>query len=44
MSRKICEDYDISEYTRQRIEMLDMYLVSTFGEEKETQMSLGDFM
>ncbi|WFN34561.1 DNA-directed DNA polymerase II large subunit [Methanogenium sp. S4BF] len=44
MSRKICTDYDISEYTRQRIEMLDMYLVSTFGEEKEIQLGLADFM
>ncbi len=44
MSRKICDEYDISEYTRQRIEMLDMYLVSTFGEEKEIQLGLADFM
>ena len=44
MSRKICVEYDISEYTRQRIEMLDMYLVSTFGEEKEIQLGLADFM
>lgn len=44
MSRKICNEYDISEYTRQRIEMLDMYLLSTFGEEKEIQMGLADFM
>lgn len=44
MSRKICTDYDISEYTRQRIEMLDMYLLSTFGEEKEIQLGLADFM
>ncbi|WAI00564.1 DNA-directed DNA polymerase II large subunit [Methanogenium organophilum] len=44
MSRKICTDYNISEYTRQRIEMLDMYLISTFGEEKEIQLGLADFM
>lgn len=44
MSRKICTDYDISEYTHQRIEMLDMYLISTFGEEKEIQLGLADFM
>ncbi len=44
MSRKICKEYDISDYTRQRIEMLDMYLLSTFGEEKEIQLGLADFM
>ncbi len=44
MSRKICEEYNISEYTRQRIEVIDMNIESTFGEEKVEQMGLADFM
>jgi len=44
MSKQICEDYNISEYTRQRIEVIDMNIESTFGEEKVEQMGLADFM
>jgi Archaeal DNA polymerase II, large subunit len=44
MSKKICEEYNISEYTRQRIEVIDMNIESTFGEEKIEQMGLADFM
>jgi DNA polymerase II large subunit len=44
MSLKICEKYAISEYTKQRVEMLDLAIESTFGTEKETQLGLADFM
>lgn len=44
MSKQICEEYHISEYTRQRIEVIDMNIESTFGEEKVEQMGLADFM
>jgi DNA polymerase II large subunit len=44
MSRQICEEYNISEYTRQRVEVIDMNIESTFGEEKAEQMGLADFM
>ena len=44
MSRQICEEYNITEYTRQRIEVIDMNIESTFGEEKVEQMGLADFM
>jgi len=44
MSKKMCEDYDISEYTKQRIEVIDMNIESTFGEEKVEQLGLSDFM
>ena len=44
MSKDICEEYRISEYTRQRVEVIDMNIESTFGEEKVEQLVLGDFM
>jgi DNA polymerase II large subunit len=44
MSKDICEEYHISEYTRQRVEVIDMNIESTFGEEKVEQLVLGDFM
>ena len=44
MSRDVCTDYEISEYTRQRVEVIDMSIESTFGEEKITQLGLQDFM
>lgn len=44
MSRQICQQYHISEYTRQRIEVIDMNIESTFGEEKVEQLGLADFM
>lgn len=44
MSRNLCKKYDISEYTTQRVEVLDMAILSTFGEEKEKQLGLADFM
>ena len=44
MSREICRKYNISEYTRQRMEVLDLAIASTFGEEKHEQLGLSDFM
>jgi DNA polymerase II large subunit len=44
ISRKICEDYTISPYTRQRIEVLARAIESTFGVESEKQKALADFM
>jgi DNA polymerase II large subunit len=44
MSREMCRKYKISEYTRQRMEVLDLAITSTFGEEKHEQLGLADFM
>ncbi|HNQ32984.1 MAG TPA: DNA polymerase II large subunit, partial [Methanoculleus sp.] len=44
MSRNICETYAITEYTKQRVEVLFMQIESTFGEPPERQLGLADFM
>jgi len=44
MSRDICTNYAISEYTRQRVEVIEMNIESTFGEEKVEQLGLADFL
>ena len=44
VSRLICEKYKVSEYTRQRVMVLEQAIESTFGEEKSQQMGLADFM
>ncbi len=44
MSREICRKYHVSEYTKQRMEVLDLAITSTFGEEKHEQLGLADFM
>ena len=44
MSREMCRKYHISEYTKQRMEVLDLAITSTFGEEKHEQLGLADFM
>jgi DNA polymerase II large subunit len=44
MSKALCAKYHVSEYTRQRVEVLDLAITSTFGEEKHQQMGLADFM
>ena len=36
--------YKVSEYTKQRVEVLDLAITSTFGEEKQQQLGLADFM
>ena len=37
MSRRMCVDYGVTEYTRQRIEVLDLNIESTFGRPKVEQ-------
>ena len=44
MSRAMVKKYKVSEYTRQRVEVLDLAIESTFGEEKQEQLGLADFM
>jgi DNA polymerase II large subunit len=44
MSRNLCKKYGVSEYTRQRVEVLDMAINSTFGTPKVQQLGLADFM
>ncbi|MGE5831328.1 MAG: DNA-directed DNA polymerase II large subunit [Methanomicrobiales archaeon] len=44
ISRRLCEEYRISPYTRQRIEVLARAIESTFGIEAEKQRALADFM
>ncbi|MDI9633288.1 MAG: DNA-directed DNA polymerase II large subunit [Methanolinea sp.] len=44
VSREICEKYRVSDYTRQRVAVLDMAIESTFGREKSEQKGLADFM
>jgi DNA polymerase II large subunit len=44
MSREICRKYKVSEYTKQRVEVLELAITSTFGEEKQQQLGLSDFM
>ena len=44
MSRDICKTYAVSEYTKQRVEVLCMQIESTFGEPPERQLGLADFM
>ena len=43
-SIRMCEEYDISEYTRQRVEVLNLFIKSTFGEQQQEQMDLSSFM
>lgn len=40
----MCEEYDISEYTRQRVEVLNLFIKSTFGEPPQEQLDLSSFM
>jgi DNA polymerase II large subunit len=44
MSRQICENYRVSDYTKQRVELLDKAIQSTFGSPAEQQLGLADFM
>ena len=44
VSRDICEKYKVSEYTKQRVMVLDRAIESTFGHEKDQQLGLADFM
>lgn len=44
VSRAMVKKYKVSEYCRQRVEVLDLAIESTFGEEKQEQLGLADFM
>jgi len=44
MSKNLCKKYKVSEYTKQRVEVLDLAITSTFGEEKQQQLGLADFL
>ncbi|MFZ0004942.1 MAG: DNA-directed DNA polymerase II large subunit [Methanoregula sp.] len=44
VSRSMVKKYHVSEYCRQRVEVLDLAIESTFGEEKQEQLGLADFM
>jgi len=44
VSRAMVKKYKVSEYCRQRVEVLDIAIESTFGEEKQEQLGLADFM
>jgi DNA polymerase II large subunit len=44
VSRSMVKKYRVSAYCRQRVEVLDLAIESTFGEEKQEQLGLADFM
>jgi DNA polymerase II large subunit len=44
MSRRMSTEYGVTEYTRQRIEVLDLAIESTFGRPKVEQLGLADFL
>jgi DNA polymerase II large subunit len=44
MSRRMSREYQVSSYTRQRIEVLDLAIESTFGQPKIEQLGLADFL
>ncbi|HZD43401.1 MAG TPA: DNA polymerase II large subunit, partial [Methanomicrobiales archaeon] len=44
VSRHICNTYNVSSYTKQRIEVLEQAILSTFGTPKEQQLGLADFL
>ncbi|MCP1662900.1 MAG: DNA-directed DNA polymerase II large subunit [Methanocalculus sp. MSAO_Arc1] len=40
----ICDQFRVSDYTKQRIAVIDASINSTFGEEEKLQLGLADFM
>ncbi len=44
VSMRVADEYDISEYTRQRIELIGIEIKSLFESDKSRQMGLFDFM
>ena len=44
VSQRIAKDYDVSDYTRQRIELVGYDIKSLFENDKSKQMGLSDFM
>ncbi len=43
IAKYMAEHYSLSEYTNQRIQVTEMNIWSTFGQEEKTQMDLSDF-
>jgi len=43
-STRVAEEYEVSEYTRQRIELIRIEIKSLFESDKSRQMGLFDFM
>ena len=44
VSQRVAQDYDVSDYTRQRIELVGYDIKSLFENDKSKQMGLSDFM
>ncbi len=44
VSQRVAQDYDVSDYTRQRIELVGYDIKSLFENDKSKQMGLKDFM
>ena len=44
VSIKVAEEYSVSSYTRQRLELLKIEIESLFKNDKAKQMGLADFM
>lgn len=44
VAQQIAEEYDVSTYTRQRLDLLDLEINSIFTNDKEQQMGLVDFV
>ncbi|HID26268.1 MAG TPA: DNA polymerase II large subunit [Methanosarcinales archaeon] len=44
VSLKISENYDISDYTKQRLQLLNLEIKSLFESDKEKQLGLADYM
>ena len=43
IAKYMAENYSLSDYTKQRIQVVEMNILSTFGEEEKVQMDLSDF-
>ena len=43
IAKTMSETYNLSGYTDQRIKVIEMNILSTFGEEEKVQMDLSDF-
>lgn len=44
VSRRLCDTYNVSNYTKQRIDLLERAILSTFGIPREQQLGLADFL
>ncbi|MCD4809754.1 MAG: hypothetical protein K8R17_07635, partial [Methanosarcinales archaeon] len=44
ISLKVAEEYEISDYTKQRLELINLEIKSLFESDVSKQMGLADFM